>query len=89
TLQRTITFDATDDSFDDGPMDDLWVYWSFGSNGGIEIDSAQGPWADFKKVTFTYPFGEDPDVVNGLPFLILKDAYDAESKKAYVNLQVG
>ena len=88
TLQRTITFDATD-SFDDGPMDDLWVYWSFGSNGGIEIDSAQGPWADFKKVTFTYPFGEDPDVVNGLPFLILKDAYDAESKKAYVNLQVG
>ena len=88
TLQRTITFDATD-SFDDGPMDDLWVYWSFGSSEGIEIESQQGPWADYKEVTFTYPFGEDPDVVNGRPFLILKDAYDAESKKAYVNLQVG
>ena len=88
TLQRTVTFDATD-SFDDGPMDDLWVYWSFGSNLDGEIGSAEGPWADYKEYTFTYPFGEDPDVVNGLPFLILKDAYDAESKKAYVNLQVG
>jgi hypothetical protein len=88
TLQRTISFDATD-SFDDGPMDDLWVYWSFGANADGEIGYAQGPWADYKEVTFTYPFGEDPDVVNGLPFLILKDAYDAESVKAYVPLQVG
>ena len=88
TLLRTVSFDATD-SFDDGPMDDLWVYWSFGSNSEGEIGYKQGPWADFKEVTFTYPFGEDPDVVNGQPFLILKDAFDAESKKAFVNLQVG
>lgn len=88
TLQRTVTFDATD-SFDDGPMDDLYVYWSFGSNLDGEIGSVEGTWADYKEYTFTYPFAEDPDVVNGLPFLILKDAYGAESAIAYVNLQVG
>jgi hypothetical protein len=88
TLQRTITYDATD-SFDDGPMNDLYVYWSFGSNLEGEIGAAEGPWEDYKTYTFTYPFGEDPDVVNGLPFLILKDAYGAESAIAYVNIQVG
>ena len=88
TLQRSITFDASD-SFDDGPMEDLWVYWSFGSNNDGEIGSDQGTWADMKEVTFSYPFGEDPDMVNGQPFLILKDAFDAESVVAYVNLQVG
>lgn len=88
TLQRTVTFDATD-SFDDGPEADLWVYWSFGANAEGEIGHAEGPWEDYKTVTFQYPFGEDPNVVDGQPYLILKDAYGAESTEAKVNLQVG
>jgi hypothetical protein len=87
TLQRTVTFSAVD-SFDDGPKDDLYVYWSFGANDEGEIGSAEGTWEDMKEVTFTYPFGEDPDVTDGKPFLILKDAYGAESSVAYINLRV-
>lgn len=87
TLQRTVTFSATD-SFDDGPKGDLYVYWSFGANADGEIGSDEGPWEDMKEVTFTYPFGEDPDVTDGKPFLILKDKYGAESTVAYINLAV-
>jgi hypothetical protein len=87
TLQRTVTFSALD-SFDDGPKEDLYVYWSFGANSEGEIGSAEGPWEDMKEVTFTYPFGEDPDVTDGKPFLILRDAYGAESSVAYINLRV-
>lgn len=86
-LQRTVTFNA-EDSFDDGPMADLTVFWSFGSNSVGEIGSMEGPWEEFKEVTFYYPPGEDPDVINGKPFLILKDAHGAESAVAYVNLNV-
>ncbi len=87
TLQRTVTFSAVD-SFDDGPKEDLYVYWSFGANTEGEIGSAEGPWETHKEITFTYPFGEDPDVTDGKPFLILKDAYGAESAIAYINLAV-
>ena len=87
TLQRTVTFSAVD-SFDDGPKADLYVYWSFGSNTEGEIGSDEGPWEDMKEVTFTYPFGEDPDVTDGKPFLILKDAYGAVSDTVYINLAV-
>ena len=87
TLQRTVTFSATD-SFDDGPKADLYIYWSFGSNTEGEIGSDEGSWDDMKEVTFTYPFGEDPDVTDGKPFLILKDRYGAESAVTYINLGV-
>ncbi len=89
TLQRTITFDATD-SFDDGPKEDLYVYWSMGlTEDGREIDSFEGTWEEMKIKEFTYAFGEDPDITKGRPYLILKDAYGAESAKAYVDLDVG
>ncbi len=82
-----MTFSAVD-SFDDGPKEDLYVYWSFGANNEGEIGSAEGPWETHKEYTFTYPFGEDPDVTDGKPFLILKDSYGAESAIAYINLAV-
>ncbi len=87
TLQRTVTFSATD-SFDDGSKADLYVYWSFGANNDGEIGSREGSWDNMKEVTFTYPFGENPDVTDGKPFLILKDRYGAESAVAYINLGV-
>lgn len=88
TLQRTVTFDATD-SFDDGPKEDLWIYWSFGANDEGEIGAVEGPWDTYKTYTFTYPIGESPDVTDGKPYLILKDKYGAESSIAYINLAVG
>jgi hypothetical protein len=87
TLQRTVTFSAVD-SFDDGPKTDLYVYWSFGANADGEIGAAEGPWEDFKEVTFTYPFGEDPNVNTGKPFLILRDSYGVHSKAFEINLSV-
>jgi hypothetical protein len=88
TLQRTITFKATD-SFDDGPKDDLYVYWSFGlTQDGREIGSAEGTWAEMETVSYTYAFDEDPDTPSGRPYIILKDAYGAESAKTYVTLDV-
>ncbi len=42
-----------------------------------------------KTLTYTYAFGEDPDITKGRPYLILKDAYGAESAKVYVDLDVG
>jgi hypothetical protein len=87
TLQRTVTFSAVD-SFDDGPKADLYVYWSFGANAEGEIGSAEGIWEDMKEVTFTYPFGEDPNVNTGKPFLILKDAYGVHSATFEINLSV-
>lgn len=88
TLKRTITFSALD-SFDDGPDEDLYVYWSFGLTAdGNEIGSDEGPWSTKSTVEFMYPIGEDPDVTDGKPFLILKDAYGAVSATAYINLGV-
>ncbi|UCC92194.1 MAG: hypothetical protein JSW25_05835 [Thermoplasmata archaeon] len=87
TLQRTVTFSAVD-SFDDGPKEDLYVFWSFGANAEGEIGAAEGPWEDMKEVTFTYPFGEDPNVNTGKPFLILRDAYGALSEVFEINLSV-
>ena len=88
TLQRTVTFDATD-SFDDGPKEDLWVIWSFGANDEGEIGSVEGPWDTYKTYTYTYLIGENPDVTDGKPYLVLKDKYGAESSIAYINLAVG
>lgn len=89
TLQRTITFKATD-SFDDGPKEDLYVYWSMGlTDNGQEIDSFEGTWEEMEILTYTYAFGEDPDISKGRPYLILKDAYGAESAKVFVDFQVG
>jgi hypothetical protein len=86
-LQRTVTFDATS-SFDDGPLGDLTVFWSFGANDEGEIGSVEGTWEEVSVYTFVYPLGENPDLVNGRPYLILEDAYGAESVKANVNMQV-
>jgi len=88
TLQRTVTFSAVD-SFDDGPKTDLYVFWSFGANADGEIGANEGTWEDMKVVTFTYPFGEDPDVTYGKPFLILRDKFGAVSDKYEINLSVG
>ncbi len=90
TLQRTVTFDATD-SFDDGPKTDLTVFWFFGATSSGEYigeGSAEGPWETHKTYTFTYPLGVNPDVTNGKPYLILIDAYGAESAKYEINLAV-
>jgi hypothetical protein len=88
TLQRTVTFSAVD-SFDDGPKADLIVFWSFGkTSAGEEIHAEEGPWEDYKEITYTYAFGEDPDVTTGKPSLILKDRYGAVSAKVEINLSV-
>ncbi len=89
TLQRTITFSAVD-SFDDGPKADLYVIWSMGlTSDEEEIDSFEGSWDDMKEITYTYAFGEDPDVSKGKPYVILRDAYGAFSAKYEINLSVG
>ncbi len=87
-IQRTIEFSALD-SYDDGPDEDLYVYWSFGlMSDGREIGSDEGPWSTHSTVEFTYPVGEDPDVTKGKPFLILKDAYGAVSATYEINIGV-
>jgi hypothetical protein len=88
TFKRTLHLDATN-SIDDGPMSDIYVYWSFGtSSQGVPFDEAEGPWNQYKTVDVVYP-SEFPDPVKGKPYLVLKDAFGTVSETVYVPVQVG
>ncbi len=86
--KRSLTLNATR-SFDDGPMDDVYVYWFWGAtSSGLSLGESEGPWEDHKTITVVYTT-EFPDPVNGRPYLIITDGFGKDSEIAYVNVQVG
>jgi len=88
TFKRTLHLDATN-SIDDGPMSDIYVYWSFGADSqGESLGGAEGTWDQYKDIYHTYPT-EFPDPANGRPYLVLKDAFLMVSETAYVPVMVG
>ncbi len=85
-ITRMVTFEATR-SFDDGPKEDLYVFWSAGNlDDGTAIAVAEGPWADYETWTFMYPIGENPGSQENRPYLIVRDAFGEESKIHYINM---
>lgn len=88
TFKRTLHLDATN-SIDDGPLSDLYVYWSYGANGqGGSLGGAEGPWDQYKTLDVIYT-SEFPDPGDGKPYLVLKDAFGTLSDTAYVPVLVG
>ena len=88
TFKRTLHLDATN-SIDDGPMSDIYVYWSFGTNSqGLPLGGAEGPWDKYKTHDVVYT-SEFPDPAKGKPYLMLTDAFGTDSDTVYVPVQVG
>jgi len=82
-----LRLDATN-SRDDGPMSDIYVYWSYGANSqGGSLGGIEGPWDQYKTITVAYT--EFPDPTDGKPYLVLKDAFGTLSDTVYVPVIVG
>jgi len=87
-LDHTLRLDATR-SFDDGPKEALYIYWSFGATStGGSLGEVEGRWEDYREHIHIYG-SELPDPVDGKPYLIITDAYGTYSTIAYVNVQIG
>jgi len=88
TFKRTLRLDATN-SRDDGPMSDIYVYWSYGTNSqGLSLGGAEGPWDQYKVWPVVYT-SEFPDPSKGKPYLVLKDAFGTLSDTVFVPVIVG
>ena len=87
-INRKLHLDASN-SIDDGPMSDIYVYWSYGATSqGLSLGGAEGPWADYKSIDVVYTT-DFPDPTDGKPFLVLKDAFGTSSDTVYVPVIVG
>jgi hypothetical protein len=88
TFKRTLHLDATN-SIDDGPMSDIYVYWSYGATSqGLSLGGAEGPWDQYKTLDVVYT-SEFPDPSKGKPYVVLKDAFGTLSETVYVPVLVG